>query len=101
MERETADETIDTLPEYCHYRDEGCALADSCLRCHFPNCVYDRRRGKQRLLLKMRDREIARQRRAGGKAADLARKFGVTARTARRIVRKARSEGAKHGKYGK
>ena len=26
----------DLPPEYCHYRDEGCDLAESCLDCPFP-----------------------------------------------------------------
>ena len=32
MELERTDEVeLDLPPEYCHYRDEGCDLADSCL----------------------------------------------------------------------
>jgi|SRR3972149_11224728 len=98
MERETVNETSDTLPEHCHYRDEGCELANSCLRCHFPNCVYDRRRGKQRLLMKLRNQEITRQYHTGGKSRELARKFGVSPRTVTRIVRKTWNGGAKRGK---
>ena len=37
----------DLPPEYCHYRDEGCEFADSCLNCPFPQCIYDEPRGKQ------------------------------------------------------
>ncbi|MFC2011982.1 hypothetical protein ACFLVU_02510 [Chloroflexota bacterium] len=32
---------LDLPPEYCHYRDEGCDLAESCLNCPFARCVYD------------------------------------------------------------
>jgi AraC-like DNA-binding protein len=50
----------DLLPEYCHYRDEGCEFADSCLGCPFPQCLYDQPRGKQRWLKELRNKEIAR-----------------------------------------
>ncbi len=32
---------LDLPPEYCHYQDEGCELADSCLNCPFARCIYD------------------------------------------------------------
>ncbi len=40
---------MDFPPEYCHYRDEGCDLAESCLNCPFEQCIYDEPGGKQRL----------------------------------------------------
>ena len=40
----------DLPPEYCQYRDEGCALAPSCLNCPFPSCVFEERGGLQRRL---------------------------------------------------
>ncbi len=36
----------DLPPEYCRYRDEGCDLADSCLDCPFPQCIYEQPRGR-------------------------------------------------------
>jgi len=50
----------DLPPEFCRYRDEGCELADSCLNCPFPQCIYEQPRGKQRWLKKARDLEICR-----------------------------------------
>jgi hypothetical protein len=98
MESETVNDTIDMLPEYCHYPDEGCALAHSCLKCPFPKCFHDLPRGRQRVLLKARDRKIARQHRGGRKTAELARKYGLSKRAVARILRNARNEGVKRGK---
>jgi len=61
MELEQAFGTeLDLPPEYCHYKDEGCELAESCLNCPFPGCIYDEHGGKQRLLKRQRDAEIVR-----------------------------------------
>jgi hypothetical protein len=56
------DAELDLLPEYCHYRDEGCELAASCLNCPFPECIFEQPGGKRRLLMEQRNNEIARQR---------------------------------------
>jgi len=37
----------DLKPEYCHYKDEGCEYARSCLECPYPQCLYDEPRGRQ------------------------------------------------------
>ena len=60
-------EEMDLPPEYCHYRDEGCELADSCLNCPFPGCIYDQPRGRQSWLKTARDRVIARRYTGGTK----------------------------------
>ena len=39
MELEMSQDGLDLPPEYCHYRDEGCDLADSCLNCPLPRCI--------------------------------------------------------------
>jgi hypothetical protein len=44
------DAELDLKPEYCHYRDEGCELGESCLNCRLPICVHDEPRGRQRWL---------------------------------------------------
>ena len=33
----------DSLPEHARYKDEGCELSPSCLRCPLPRCQYDER----------------------------------------------------------
>lgn len=79
----------DLPPEFCHYRDEGCELADSCLNCPLPRCIYDQPRGRQRWLKRSRDSEIARRFTAEGKTInELAREFGVSRRTVQRALKK-------------
>jgi hypothetical protein len=76
----------DLRPEYCHYRDEGCEHAKSCLECPFPQCLYDEPRGRQRWLLKARNKEIKRLFNRGGKVKELAVLFGVSQRTIQRAL---------------
>ena len=91
MESEENNEVeFDLLPEYCHYRDEGCDLADSCLNCPFSECIYDEPGGKQRWLKRMRAREMASlyiAKRKGIK--ELALMFGVSHRTVQRALKLA------------
>ena len=78
----------DLPPEYCQYKDEGCDLADSCLNCPFPQCIYEQPRGRQRWLKKLRDSEIARLFTGGGKGVrELALMFGVSHRTVQRALK--------------
>ncbi len=78
----------DLPPEFCHYRDEGCDLAASCLNCPFPECVDDLPGGRQRWLKRKRDTEINRLFTVEGKAAgELARTFGISLRTVQRALK--------------
>jgi hypothetical protein len=80
----------DLLPENCRYRDEGCELAESCLNCPFPECIYDEPGGKQRLLKEQRDDEIARLFTGEKKSIkELARIFNLSVRTIQRALKKA------------
>jgi hypothetical protein len=63
------DAELDLLPEYCHYRDEGCELAASCLNCPFPECIFEQPGGKRKLLMEQRNNEIARQRKISANTA--------------------------------
>ena len=94
MEPEENDEIeLDLPPEYCHYRDEGCELAASCLSCPFSRCIYDEPRGKQRWLKKLRAGEMARLFNLEGKGIkELARLFGVSQRTVQRALKVASNE---------
>jgi len=77
----------DLPPEYCHYRDEGCDLAESCLDCPFPQCIYEQPRGRQSWLKKQRDREMVRLFNNEGKEVkELALLFGVSQRTVQRAL---------------
>jgi hypothetical protein len=79
-------ETRDLKPEYCHYRDEGCEYARSCLECPFPQCIYDEPGGRQRWLKKARDRKIRQLYVTGKKVKELAELFGVSHRTIQRAL---------------
>jgi len=84
---------LDLPPEYCHYRDEGCELARSCLNCPFPKCIYDEPRGRQRWLKGQRDGEIVQRFYAEGKGVkELALVFGVSRRTVQRALKKRIAE---------
>lgn len=84
----------DLPPEFCHYRDEGCDLAASCLNCPFPQCVYEQPGGKQHWLKMMRNREIIRLfTREGKDIKELALMFGVSTRTVQRALGKTLRKG--------
>ena len=79
---------LDLLPEYCHYKDEGCEFADSCLDCPFLQCIYEQPGGRQLWLKKLRDREIVRLFGSEGKGVrELALEFGVSQRTVQRALK--------------
>ena len=93
-----SDAALDLPPEYCRYRDEGCEFAGSCLNCPFPNCIYDRSRGRQHWLKTARDREIVKRFTAGGKVVkELALEFGVSQRTIQRTLKKTLNNGGAPG----
>lgn len=75
----------DGLPEYTKYRDTGCDLFESCLRCPLSRCRYELHDGATRLLNEERDREIRRRRREGATVRELAAEFGLSTRTISRV----------------
>ena len=84
---------LDLPPEYCHYRDNGCEFADSCLNCPLPECIYAQPGGKQRWLKGLRDEAVLRLFTAQGKGVkELALMFGVSRRTIQRILQRDRDE---------
>jgi len=88
LDEEDPEIELDLPPEYCRYRDEGCDLADSCLNCTFPQCIYELPGGRQRWLKKLRNREIAGLFNSEGKGVkELALMFGVSQRTVQRALR--------------
>jgi hypothetical protein len=92
MELERANEfDLDLPPEYCHYKDSGCDLADSCLNCPFQECIYDKPGGRQRWLKRQRDKEIARLFTTDGKGVkELALMFDISQRTVQRALKGVR-----------
>ena len=91
--RQTSEVALDLPPEYCHYHDERCEFSDSCLNCPLPMCVYDEPGGRQRLLKRWRAEEMYRlfvEERKSTK--ELAHIFGVSLRTAQRVIKTARKD---------
>lgn len=83
----------DTLPEDVAYRDTGCDLYASCLRCPLAQCQFDvPKRARSRVRLDARDREIALLReRHGAPIAMLAQYYGITRRTVFHILARQRT----------
>ena len=93
MELEPASNETDLPPEYCHYRDDGCELASSCLNCPFPKCIYEQPGGRQRWLKGSRDREMVRLFKTDCKGVkEVALMFNVSQRTVQRVLRRTRYE---------
>lgn len=89
MELEESNEVeLDLRPEYCHYQDQGCELAASCLSCPFASCVYEESGGKQRWLKRLRAREMSRLFTEERKEVkELAQIFAVSQRTVQRALK--------------
>lgn len=79
----------DTLPEFCHYRDEGCEVSPSCLNCPLAACIYEERGGRRRFVRDGRNAEIKKLYRKGLGTEALSRRFGLSRRSIQRIVREA------------
>lgn len=82
---------LDILPESYAYRDDGCEVSPSCLRCPLPLCKYDDPNRERREERDRRDEEIADAReRERLTAPELARRFGVSQRTVFRAIQRGR-----------
>ncbi|MFH0941723.1 MAG: helix-turn-helix domain-containing protein [Chloroflexota bacterium] len=96
----TIQDTPDALPEFCHYRDEGCELAtrelgqpSRCARCPFPECLYAEPAGQRKWLKGLRDREILAQFRQEGKTVkELANCFQISKRTVQRVLKRTKND---------
>ena len=89
---EKPNDEADLFPEYCHYRDEGCEFAHSCLNCPFVRCIYDERGGKQRFTKDLRNQEMLRLYSDGKGIGELAATFGVSQRTVQGALKRAKNE---------
>lgn len=83
----------DALPEASEYRDTGCEVAPSCLRCPLPQCRYDTDRTAAERARQSAERkaEILSLHEAGVAAPEIAARVGVTPTTVYRTIRKARA----------
>lgn len=91
--RRDAEIGIDLPPEYCHYQDEGCELADSCLNCPLPKCIFDEPRGRQHWIRSERDKQIVRLLKEGKGEKELAAIFNISRRTVQRALKNSIANG--------
>ncbi|MFC1914375.1 hypothetical protein ACFLXF_03790, partial [Chloroflexota bacterium] len=88
LQEDVFERESDLPPEYCHYKDDGCELATSCLNCPMAQCVYDEPGGKQRQLKRLRDKEIVRLFSQESKGVrELALMFSLSDRTIQRALK--------------
>ena len=83
----------DMLPDGVPYRDTGCEINPSCLRCPLARCQFDEPESERRkLIIDARDREIAFiRRRHGATIKELASTYGLARRTVFRIIAERRA----------
>ena len=90
---------LDLLPEQTQYKDEGCEMSPSCLSCPLARCIFDTPHGKQTLIKRRRDEEMAKLYREKHPAhREMARIFNVSTRTVQRALKNRKSE-ARNQKY--
>lgn len=94
--REEREHSTYRSPEYSGYRDQGCALSHSCLKCPLPRCRHDAQADGRQNSKGVRNREILSQIKVARKSvAELAESYGVSKRTIQRIIRRSSNE--QHG----
>jgi hypothetical protein len=81
---------IDALPEHIDYRDGGCELSTTCLRCPLERCRYDEPGGARRLVQGSRDVAVQQFREEGTGIDALATQFGISRRSVFRILARGR-----------
>ena len=82
---------VDALPDFFPYRDDGCEVSPSCLRCPLSQCKYDDPLAYQRGLRRQRDQEVLDVRhRERVTVPELAQRFELSVRTVHRILRRER-----------
>lgn len=84
---------IDVVPERFPYRDDGCEVSPSCLRCPLPQCKYDNPGWIQRHRRMERDREVATAvLEEGISVSEAASRFALSQRTIFRILKRSANE---------
>jgi hypothetical protein len=82
---------MDALPEHIDYRDRGCSLAPTCLRCPLERCRYDEPGGARMVLQRPRDAAVRIRREEGEGIAALASEFSISRRSVFRILARGRT----------
>ena len=78
---------IDVIPERYPYRDDGCEVSPSCLRCPLPQCKYDDPDWFRREKQKKRDKQVVDALRGNSLSVpEASARFSVSQRTIFRIL---------------
>ena len=81
---------VDVVPEHFPYRDDGCQVSPSCLRCPLPRCKYDDPGWLQREKRRERDDEVmTTMGQQNLSVSEAAARFDISQRTIFRILRRA------------
>lgn len=88
--RRWSESSVDALPEFFTYRDEGCEVSPSCLRCPLPQCKYDDPQAHQRELRDARHAPALALLSQGMSTTQVARETGIGSRTVARLKAGAR-----------
>jgi len=84
-------ESIDTVPEFCHYEDTGCEVSTACLDCPLPRCKFDDPAWYQRNRRLARDfRVMYTIQQESLSMEEAAERFSVTVRTIFRTLQRCR-----------
>jgi len=75
----------DPLPEHTAYRDTGCHVAPSCLRCPLAVCIFDHHPQPRRHARQARDHRLRALAERGWTTTRLARRFDLSGSQVRRI----------------
>jgi hypothetical protein len=78
----------DPLPEHARYRDTGCEVSPSCLRCPLARCRYDTPGGLTAIRRMARDARILALREQELSVREIARATGLATRTIQRAFRR-------------
>ncbi len=80
---------LDAAPEEFPYRDDGCEVSPSCLRCPLPMCKYDDPEWFQREKRRERDEEVlSAMRMQKLTVPEAAARFDISQRTIFRILQR-------------
>ncbi len=89
MNQVIATASLELLPERYPYRDEGCEVSPSCLKCPLPQCKYDEPGWLQRQKRNERDSEVVAALLQGELSVkEAASRFALSQRTIFRILRR-------------
>lgn len=83
--RRRTEPSVDALPEFFTYRDEGCDVAPACLRCPLKQCKYDDPAARQRELAQARHEPVLLLLSQGVPARLVAEQTGMGIRTVHRL----------------